>query len=162
MNTQTRITLTLSAPYVDPTQVAYPGGEVYQTTPPVVASAADVVLEGGGAVKVGAFDLAMVNDVQEHYTTGQHEFTIADRQPTAKITKDSVSTIADWTALSAGTDVTLSAVVDGGAGNKVTITAPAARRKTQTTNLRAEKFIKELEYALYESSGDDQFQILFE
>jgi hypothetical protein len=162
MNSQTRATITMSAPYEDPTTVAKPGGEVYQTTPPIVASAADVISEAAGEIKVGAFDLALANDVQEHYTSNQHEFTVAERQPTFKLTKDSVSTIVDWTALAAGTDVALSAVVDGGAGNKITITGDYGRRKTIAGGTRAERFTRDIEYGLYESAGDDQLQLLLE
>lgn len=161
MNAITKFTFVMSAPYLEPTTISKPGGEVYQTTPPIVASNADVVSEGG-AIKVGSFEFDAANDVQEHYTTGQHEFTVADRQPTVKLSKDSVSTIADWTALIANTDVAISLVKDGGAGNKITLTAPVARRTTIAPGLRAEKYLRDIEYNLYESSGDDQFQLLME
>ena len=161
MNSITKLTFVMSAPYLAPTDVADPGGETYQTTPPIVASSADVISEGG-AIKVGSLEIDVANDVQEHYTTGQHEFTVADRQPTMKLSKDSVSTIVDWTALLAGTDVAMSAIIDGGAGNKATITAPVARRTTLAPGLRAEKYLRDVEYNLYESSGDDQLQLLME
>jgi hypothetical protein len=161
MNQKTQIVFTMSAPYLAPTTVADPGGEAYDATIPVVASNADVVSEGS-AIKVGSFGLSDGNDVQEHYTTGQHEFTVSDRNPTMTLSKDSVSTIADWTALAAGTNVALSAVIDGGAGNKLTISAPVAKRKGISDGVRAERALRELEYGLYESSGDDAFQILIE
>ena len=161
MNSITKLTFVMSAPYLEPTTVAHPGGESYQTTPPIVASNADIISEGG-AIKVGSLEFDVANDVQEHYTTGQHEFTVADRQPTLSLSKDSVSTIVDWTALIAATDVALSAIIDGGAGNKATLTAPVARRTTLAPGLRAEKYLREVEYNLYESSGDDQFQLLME
>ena len=162
MNTITKLTFVMSAPYLAPTTVAYPGGETYQTTPPIVASNADVISEGG-AIKVGSLEFDAGNDVQEHYTTGQHEFTVADRAPTLKLSKDSVSTIVDWTALLAETDVALSLISDGGAGNKATLTAPKARRTTLAPGLRAEKYLREVEYGLFEdSAGDDQFQLLME
>ena len=160
MNTATKITFTMSAPYLEPTTVAYPGGETYQTTPPVVASSADIFSEGG-AIKVGSFEVDVANDVQEHYTTGNHEFTVADRQPTLKLTKDSISTIVDWTALMAETDVALSATIDGGAGNITVITGDVARRTAITGGLRAEVHTRDIELYLYETSGDDQFQIVF-
>ncbi|MCK4787245.1 MAG: hypothetical protein KAV87_26030 [Desulfobacteraceae bacterium] len=161
MNAITKLSFTIQAPFLTPTTVAKPGGEVYQTTPPIVASSADIISEGG-AIKVGSFELALGNDVQEHYTTGQHEFNIADRQSSIKLSKDSVSTIADWTALENGTDVALSAIIDGGVGNKQTITADVARRKSIVVGRRAERYLRELEYGLYETTGDDAFQILFE
>ena len=114
------------------------------------------------AVVVGSFELALGNDVQEHYTTEQHEFNIADRNSSIKLSKDSISTIADWTALENGTNVALSAIIDGGVGNKQTITADVAKRKTIAIGERAERYLREIEYGLYETSGDDQFQILFE
>lgn len=161
MNSITKLTFVMSAPYLAPTTVAYPGGETYQTTPPIVASNADVVSEGG-VIKVGSFEMDVANDVQEHYATGLHEFTVADRQPTFKLSKDSVSTIADWTALTGETDVALSAVIDGGVGNKATLTGDVARRTTVAPGLRAERYLREVEYNLYETSGDDQLQLLME
>jgi hypothetical protein len=160
MNTPTKITFTMSAPYKEPETTAYPGGETYQTTPPVVASSADVFSEGS-AIKVGSFEMDAAGDVQEHYTTGNHEFTVADRQPTLKLTKDSVSTIVDWQALTGATDVALSATIDGGAGNIAVITGDVARRTAITGGLRAEVHTRDLEYNLYEGTGDDHFQIVF-
>ena len=159
MNTATKITFTMSAPYLEPTTAAYPGGETYQTTPPVVASSADVFSEGS-AIKVGSFEMGAAGDVQEHYTTGNHEFTVADRQPTLKLTKDSVSTIVDWTALMGETNVALSATIDGGAGNIIVLTGDVARRKTISGALRAEVHTRDVEYNLYETTGDDQFRMV--
>ena len=161
MNTITKLTFVMQAPYLEPTNVAHPGGEVYQTTPPIVASSADVISEGA-AIKVGSFEMADGNDVQEHYTSGQHEFTIADRKPTFKLSKDSVSTNVDWIALLAATDVALSAVIDGGAGNKITISADVARRTAISIGERAERYLRDPEFSLYETTGDDQFQLFLE
>lgn len=161
MNVATKISFTLSAPYKEPTTLAMPSSAVFQVTPPVVASSADTFSEGG-AIKIGSYTLAAGGDVQEHYVTGLHEFVVAGRDPSLTLTKDSVSTIADWVALIAATDVALSSVVDGGAGNKITTSAPVARRKTIASGIRAERHTREVELGLYESTGDDQFQILFE
>lgn len=155
------LTFVMQAPYLEPTTTAYPGGEVYQTQPPIGASSADVVSEGG-AIKVGSFSLNFGNDVQEHYTTGQHEYTIDDRNPNMTINKDSISTIADWTALFAETAVALSAVIDGGAGKKVTVSAPVAVRDAIASGERGARHTREITYSLYESTTDDQFQLLFE
>lgn len=160
MNDVVRLSFTMSAPYLAPTEVAYPGGETYQTEPPILASSADTISEGS-EIKVGSFDLDFGNDVQEHYTSNSHEFTVADRQPSLTLSKDSAATIADWTALTAETDVALSAVVDGGAGNITTISADVARRKTISPGMRAEQYLREMEYGLYETSGDDAFAIAF-
>ncbi len=161
MNDIDVLTFVMSAPYLEPTTVAYPGGETYNTTVPVVASSADIISEGG-VIKVGSFDLDFGNVIEEHYTTGQHEFTVDDHQPVMTLTKDSVSTIADWTALMAETDVALSVIIDGGVGRKVTISAPVARRKGITGGERGARHTREIEYGLYESSGDDQVSLLFE
>ena len=155
------LTFVMSAPYLQPTDTAYPGGEVYNTNPPIEASSADVISEGG-AIKVGSFETDLGNVVEEHYTSGQHEFTIEDRQLTLSLTKDSVSTIADWTALMAETDVALSAVIDGGAGKKITISAPVARREGISDGERGARHLREVSYSLYESSTDDQIQFLYE
>ena len=155
------LTFVMSAPYLEPADVAYPGGETYNTNAPVEASSADVISEGG-AIKVGSFEADLGNDVQEHYTSGQHEFTIEDRQPTLSLTKDSVSTNVDWTALMAETDVALSAVIDGGAGSKITISAPVGRRDTISDGERGARHLREVAFSLYESSTDDQIKFLFE
>jgi hypothetical protein len=156
------LTFVMSAPYLEPTTTVYPGGETYQTQAPIAASSADVILEGGGAIKVGSFDFDQGNDVQEHYTTGQHEFTIDARQPTLTLTKDSVSTIADWTALMGATNVTFSYVMDGGAGKKITLTAPVMRRDSIGDGERGARHLREITFSLYESSADDQYQIKYE
>lgn len=162
MNGKTMMTFTMQAAYTAPTTTAKPSSEVYQTTPPVVASSADVFSEGG-VINVGSYELAFGNTINENFKTGIHEFSVADRAPTLTLNKNSVSTIADWTALVAGTDVALSSVIDGGAGNKVTISAPIARRKTITGELEDHRHLRSVEYGLYEdSAGDDQFQMLFE
>lgn len=155
------LTFVMSAPYLTPTVVAYPGGEVYQTNPPIAASSADIITTSG-IIKVGSFTFDMVNDVQEHYTTGQHEFTIEDRQPTLTLTQDSVSTADEWIALMAETDVSISAVIDGGAGKKITISAPAGRRDGISSGERGSRHLKEITFSLYEDSADDQFQFLYE
>ena len=155
------LTFVMSAPYLEPTTVAYPGGETYQTQVPIAASSADVISEGG-AIKVGSFSADLANAVEEHYTTGQHEFTIDDRQPTLTLTKDSISTIADWTALMGETDVALSATIDGGAGKKITISAPVARREGISDGERGARHLREVSFSLYESSTDDQIKFLYE
>lgn len=155
------LTFVMSAPYLLPTDTAYPGGETYQTQAPIVASSADIISEGG-AIKVGSFEFDMGNDVQEHYTTGQHEFTIENRQPKLTLTKDSVSTIADWVALMAETDVAFSFVIDGGAGKKITVTAPVMRRDGISDGERGARHLREITFFLYESSTDDQYQIVYE
>lgn len=155
------LTFVMSAPYFEPTNVAYPGGETYNTNPPVEASSADIISEGG-AIKVGSFEADLANVVEEHYTSGQHEFTIDDRQPTLNLTKDSVSTNADVIALMAETQVALSAVIDGGAGSKITISAPVAVREALGDGERGARHLRELTYSLYESGTDDQIQFLYE
>lgn len=161
MDAVTTLTFTMSAPFLQSTDVAYPGGETYQTTPPIVASNADVVSEGG-AIKVGSFTFNAGNTVAEHYTTGQHEFVVADRDPNFSVSKDSISTNVDVVALAAGTPVALSAVVDGGAGNKFTLSAGVGVKKTVAGGVADERFLRDIEYGLYESTGDDAFQWLFE
>lgn len=156
------ITFVMSAPYLAPTNVAYPGGEVYQSQPPIEASSADVIQEAAGAIKVGTFAMDIANDVQEHYTSGMHEFTIDARQPTLTITKDSVSTITDWTNLMGEVDATFSAVIDGGAGKKLTLSAPVMRAEAMTGEMRGARHLRNRTFSLYESTTDDQLKFLYE
>ena len=147
---------TISAPYLVPTVVAVPALTYSDAGSPIVFESADVVNDGA-VVKVGAFELDTGNAIEEHYITGAHSFEVADRAPVMTFSKDSVSTAAEVTALAAGTDVTFSASFDGGTGNKLTITAAAARRTAIADAERGTRDTKDLSYNLYETSGDDQF-----
>ncbi len=151
---------TFSAPYAVPTAVTCPTGAVYQAAAPIVMSSADIINDGS-AIKVGAFSLDDGNTIQHHYTTSNSEFVIADRAPKVKITKDSISTIAEWTALNAGTNAALSAQFGATAGNKLVVSAPVARRETVASAARADRPTLGTSWGLYESVGDDQYKFLF-
>lgn len=151
---------TFHAPYVAPTAVACPTGAVYQAAAPIVMSSADVINDGA-VIKVGAFSMDDGNDVQHHYTTGQSEFVIANRTPKMKLNKESISTAAEFTALNAGTNASLSATFGAVAGNKLVVTAPVARRETVANTARADRPTLEVAYGLYETTGDDAFRFLF-
>ncbi len=147
---------TISAPYLLPTVVAVPSLTYADAGSPIVFETADI-FNDGAVIKVGAFEFDTGNVIEEHYVTGDHSFEIADRAPLMTFTKDSVSTAAEITALAAGTDVSFSAILDGGTANKLTLTAAAARRTSLADAKRGTRDLKDLAYNLYETSGDDQF-----
>lgn len=151
---------TFMAAYVAPTAVTCPTGAVYQSTAPLVMNSTDVINDGA-VIKVGAFSLEDGNDVQHHYTTGLSEFVIAGRAPKLKLTKDSISTAAEWTALNAGTNAALSATFGTVAATRLVVTAPVARRESVTNAQRADRPTLEVAYGLYESAGDDAFKFFF-
>lgn len=151
---------TLQCAYLEPTEVADPSGAVYQDVQPLVGKAADV-MNDGAVIKVGSFSLDPGNDVQEHYVTGDHSFLVADRNPTVTYTKDSVATAAEWAALSGVITAFLSATIGATAGNICTITATDGRRESIGYDERAERDLLEVTHRLYESTGDDQYKILF-
>lgn len=151
---------TLSAPFVAPTAVSCPTGAVYQSAAPIVMSSADVINDGA-AIKVGAYSFDDGNDVQHHYTTGNSEFVVAGRTPKLKLTKDSVSTAAEWTALTAGTNVVMSATFGASAGNRLVHSGPVLRRESVAHAARADRETLEVAYGMYESAGDDAFKFLF-
>jgi hypothetical protein len=140
-------TATISAPYLAPTATP-----VLDTT----HETADV-FNDGAVIKVGSFEFDCGNNIEEHYVTGDHSFEVSDRAPTITFTKDSINTAAELAALAAGTDVSFSATIDGGTGNKLTFTAAAARRTSISEAERGTRDTKDLAYNLYETSGDDQF-----
>jgi len=154
------VTFSMQAAYAVPTVVAAPAGSVFDSTQPIVMSSATVVNDGA-VIKVGKFGMDFGNDVQNHYITGENSFVVANRNPTLTLSKDSINTAAEWTALSAGTNTTFSAALGSVAGNICTITAPVMRKKDIAYAERAERDLVELTYGLYESASDDQFQILF-
>jgi hypothetical protein len=133
---------------------------VFQSAAPMVMNSADVINDGA-AIKVGAFSFEDGNDVQHHYTTGNSEVVVAGRTPKIKLTKDSVSTAAEWTALTAGTNLALSATFGTAAATRLVVTAPVARRENLTPGARADRPTHELAYGLYESAGDDAFKFFF-
>lgn len=153
-------TAELSAPYIAPTVVAVPAGAAYQGTQPLVFSSASVVNDGG-VVNVGSLSIEDGGSIAEHYTTGEHQFEIANRQPSVTISKNAVATAAEWTSLTSGTTSTLSSTSGATAGNIITISAPLMKRNNVAYGERDERDLHEVTWKLYESTGDDQRQILF-
>lgn len=149
-------TATISAPYLAPTVVALPTCTFSDVGSPIVFETADI-FNDGAVIKVGSFEFDMGNEVVEHYVSGEHSFEVVNRAPTITFTKDSINTAAEIAALAAGTDVSFSAILDGGTGNKLTFTAPVARRTSLSDAERGTRDTKDLAYNLYESAGDDQF-----
>jgi len=127
---------------------------------PIVMSSADVISDGT-AIKVGSFVLDLGNELGDHYTTGQNEYSVANRKPTITLNKDSVSTVADWNALIAGTEFSISAAFGADAGNIMTITAGKAVPTANSMGERNERTTKEIVFELLETTGDDQFAIAF-
>ena len=127
---------------------------------PLVMNSADVISDGA-AIKVSSFTLDLGDEMGDHNTTGQNEYSVANRKPTITLTKDSVSTIADWNALIAGTEFAISAAFGSVAGNIMTITAGKAVPMSNAIGERNERTTKEIVFELIETSGDDQFAIAF-
>jgi len=132
----------------------------FSAVQPIVMSSADVISDGA-TIKVGAFSFDLGNEIGDHYTTSQNEFTVANRKPTIKITKDSLSTVADWNALVNATELSLSAVFGATSGNTMTITASKAVPTANTLAERNERQTKEIVFELIETTGDDQFSVAF-
>lgn len=157
-------TFTMQSKYTAPTVAAIPAGAAFDSSTPVVVSSTDLYKEGGlggTAFNVGAFAMDFGNDVQEHLTLGNHEFSVANRAPTMTVTKDSLSTSAEWTDLLATTNVALYSQISGGAGNILTINAPKAVRQSVAVGARAEKVTRDVTFGLYESGSDDQIQLVY-
>jgi hypothetical protein len=148
------------ANYVLPTVVACPTGAVYQSAAPIVVSASDIINDGA-VIKVGSFTFDDGAVIQHHLTTGGDEFVFSNRSPKIKFGKDSISTAAEWSALTAGTNAALSATFGSVAGSRLVLTAPVARRETVANAARGERPTLDLSYGLYESTGDDQYNFLF-
>jgi len=131
-------------------------------TQPIVMLSADIITQAGAAIKAGAFKLDLGNEFGDHNTTGQNEFSVANRKPTITITKDSLSTPADWNALIGSTSIALVATFGTVAGNKIVITANNAQLSSVAAGERNEVLTTELAFNLYETAGDDQFNISFQ
>ena len=144
---------------VAPTAVACPT-ITQDAVQPIVMTSADVVSDGT-TLKVGAFTLALGNEMGDHYNTGENTYTVADRNATITITKDSVSTVADWNALVAGTEFAITSTFGTVAGNKMQLNAPKAVMTAESMAERNERTTKELTFELVETAGDDQFSVVF-
>jgi hypothetical protein len=153
-----KASFTMTAPYIAPVNAAVPTGAAFDASVPKVISSQDLVNDGA-VIKVGSLSLDFGNDVQEHRTIGNHEWVVANRNPTLTLNKDSVSTAAEWTAVDAGTNASISATFNAGAGNNIAISAPKAVRQGVTLGERAERHTLEIAYNLYETTSDDQFSI---
>jgi len=132
----------------------------FDTIQPIVMTSADVVSDGT-TINVGSFTLDFGNEFGDHYTTGQNEYSVANRKPTITISKDSVSTVADWNALRDGTEFSISATFGATAGNIMTLTASKAVPTSNSLAERNERHTKEIVFELLETSGDDQFSVVF-
>jgi len=155
------VEFTMRTLYTDPVVAAVPTSPIFDTTGPVVVSNLDIVTENAGTILTGAFSLNLGNELAEHYTTSQHEFTVADRAPVFNITKDSVSTAAEWTALKNGDTAVIDGLFGQAAGNIIQIQAGNCVRETVAYGERSEKDILDVAYRAYEvaAAGDDQFTI---
>jgi len=156
-------TLTLQGAYAVP--VVAPIGNLatvpYDTTSPIVGDVTDIISDGA-TIKAAAFSMDLGNDVQEHYVTSDHQFSVANRNPTLTVTKDSIGTPAEWAALAAGTNAVVSgAFTTGGAGNTLNFSAPAARRTAVAYAERAERDTLDVTYGLYESAANNQYSFVF-
>ena len=127
---------------------------------PLVMNSADVISDGV-AIRVGSFTLDLGIEFGDHHTTGQNEYSVASRKPTITLSKDSVSTIADWNRLVDGTELAISAAFGSVAGNIMTITAAKAVPMADAIGERNERNTKEITFELIETTGDDQFAITF-
>lgn len=127
---------------------------------PIVMTSADIITDGT-VRSVGSFTLEFGNVMGDHYTTDENGYTVSDRAPTITISRDSVSTVADWNALVAGTEFSISATFGTVAGNIMTITATKSAMTAATLAERNERHLKEITFELLETTGDDQFAIAF-
>lgn len=132
----------------------------FSAVQPLVMMSADVISDGA-TIKVGAFTLDLGNEIGDHHTTAQNEFTIANRKPTITLSKDSLSTVADWNALINATELSLSAAFGATAGNILTITASKSVPMSNALAERNERQTKEIVFELIETNGDDQFSVVF-
>jgi len=132
----------------------------FDAVQPIVMTSADVVTDGG-TINVGAFTLDLGNEMGDHHTTGQNEYSVSNRKPIITLTKDSVSTVADWNALVNATELSLSATFGATAGNIMKITATKAASTSLATAARNERYTHALTFELLETAGDDQFAIEF-
>jgi hypothetical protein len=151
---------TFQADFIAPTVVSCPTGAVYQSAAPIVMSSTDIINDGT-AIKVGAFSLDDAGEIQHHLTTGGDEFVFKGRNPKVKFGKDSISTATEWAALTAGINAALSATFGSTVGSRLVLTAPVARRDSVANTARGERPTLEIAYGLYESTGDDQYNYLF-
>lgn len=155
------LTFSMQGIYTAPTAVTVPTGAVYDSTQPVVMNNTSVFTDGA-AIGVSKFALAAGNSVDSQYTTMTNTFEVGDRNPSLTFTKDSVSTVAEWTALSAGTpNAAFSGTLGTAAGNRLVVTASNAIRKDVVSGERGNRTLLDVTYGLYETASDDQYTFLF-
>lgn len=171
------VTCTLQGAYNDP--VALSGAALtsmnsdllavaYDPGSAIVANTTTATVNDGTAILVAAMGFDMGNDVQEHYVTSDHQFSVANRAPKATFTKDSIGTATEWVALTSATSAAvtgtfkLAAATTAGSGDILTFNAPAAVRDSVAYNERAERDILDVAYSLYETTAkNDQWSFTF-
>jgi len=153
---------TIVAPWKDPTSVALPGTLTYQSARPIQVKNSDVVTDSGTPIAVGsfAFDSSVATDVTQ--MIGESQALVTDRpKPAITLTKRSLGTPADITRLLALTAGAFSGVF-GSAGNRFTLSAPAAQFESVKPSEDGLFNTREIALQLNESSGDDAYQIVFD
>ncbi|MDX8383707.1 MAG: hypothetical protein R8M45_06470 [Ghiorsea sp.] len=124
---------------------------------PIVVDTNHTLTIGGATIAGTSLKFDLGNDVQEHYTTAQHVFSVSNRNPTLSITQDSVGTAAEWANLSSGQDVAVAATM-----GVVAFSALQGRRSAVSYGERAERDTLDISFGLFEAvggAGNDQFAI---
>jgi len=148
------------APFATPTAAALPTGLVYQSSQPIRPRPADVVTDGGVALKIGsfAFDTSIAATVRQ-LIGGSDALVTGRDHPKITFTKDSLGTVADYTRIQAVTGAAFSAVL-GVAGNQITLTAPNAKYGSLKSSENNTVEQRDVELWLDETVGDDAYSIV--
>lgn len=133
-----------------------PGGEIFRMT-----SALCAVTEDAAPINIGSFSFDCGVDIQENYETGSHFFEIANRNPTLKIDPKAVALVADFTALTNSTGFAFIATFTNSLGETLVFTAPNAQINEMASGDRAGRITRQKTFSLKETSGDDQYSIVW-
>lgn len=136
---------------------AAPDEKIFRMT-----SALATLSEGGSAVQIGAFTFNSGTTVEETYETGFHGFRVANRAPTIQIDPRAVDgSKADWDALTNATALAIVATFTNELGETLVFTAPKCVPSENAPGARAGRQIRAKTYSLKETSGDDQYEIVW-
>lgn len=161
-----KITFEMTGIYGGPTDTAMVVPTLNATIPPRFLSATFTIGAYAAVAESLSFDIGnkVVKRPSFNAATGILEWLVSDREPKGSVDPEMVLVAAKdfWTQWSASTPLAISAVVGSAAGNKCTITAPAAVMDTPSYGDRENFLTMNMPFSLHPSSaGDDELKLEF-
>ncbi|MDG5496971.1 hypothetical protein [Niveispirillum sp. BGYR6] len=159
-------TFTFTGNYADPTPAAFPTVSPSEQSidPPIIENAGFSVAGNTGLV-ISKFSMAMANTVAQrdnvNAAAGFQGLFISARAPTMGFDPEMVleATHPFWASMSGGTEVAMTALINGGAGNSVQFDAPKVQYTALGYQNRNTIRAYQVSCVLNRNTGNDELKI---